>query len=134
MIATDHGDPASFQLPDHPFPVSHYPCWIGRRRWWPYGRFLCSIQPCLYAFPVHFFDFNSSSTRYVCDPRCRPKGLFGPIRIRDGNVRLESPFLTSLLDDLARVFLVMAIVLGQPFLWVKDSYSDLVKVRIGRMH
>jgi hypothetical protein len=42
--------------------------------------------------------------------------------------------LTSLFDDLARVFLVVAIVLGQPFLGVKESYSDLVKVRIGRVH
>jgi hypothetical protein len=54
--------------------------------------------------------------------------------------RIQSLFFTlrgdsgRLFGDLARVFLEVAIVLGQPFLGVKDSYSDFVKVRIGRMH
>jgi hypothetical protein len=65
---------------------------------------------------------------------CSPKSLFGPIRIRDGNVCLEFPFLTSRFDDLARVFLDVAIVLSQPFLRVKDGYSDLIEVLIRWMH
>jgi hypothetical protein len=44
------------------------------------------------------------------------------------------PFLTRLFDDPPSVFVELAIVLGQPFLWAKDSYADLVQVRIGRVH
>src|SRR3989442_945455 len=88
-IAIDHGDPASNQLLKHPFAVSHWSC---SRRWRPYPRFLCCVQTLLYQLPFHFFNFNSSSKRYIWEMRCSPKSPFGPIRIRDGNVCLEFPF------------------------------------------
>src|SRR6266576_436027 len=110
MIATNHGDPASFQFLQHPLVVSH---WRGsRHRWWPYPRCLCCVQTLLYQLPFHFCNFNSSSKREIWERRCSPKSPFGPIRIRDGNVCLEFPFLTSLFDDLARVFLVSTLSLG----------------------
>src|SRR6266700_2037706 len=127
------GNTASCKSFVHPSRICMNMIWQ-RPRWRPYPRFLCCVQTRLYPFPFHFFNFNSSSRRYVCERHCSPKNRFGPNRIRDGNVCLEFPFLTSLFDDLARVFLVVAIVLGQSFLGVTGSLSDLVKVRIGRVH
>src|SRR2546426_10120883 len=54
------GDPGPFQLSVHPCPVLRD---SGRRLGRPDSRFLCCVQPCLYVFPDHFFDFNSASKR-----------------------------------------------------------------------
>ncbi len=131
-IMTDHGDPGSFQLLDHPSPVSNWPCSGLRRR--PNTRLLCCVQTRLYRFPIHWENFDSTSKGNICNTRCTPKSRFGPIWIRDGNVCLEFPFLTGLFDDLAQVFFVVPIVLSQSLLGVQGSLSDLVKVRIGRVN
>lgn len=99
-----------------------------------YARFLCCVQTCLYPFPFHLFNFNSASNWGSSQRCCLPKNRFGPIRIRDFNVFLQYPFLTSLFDNLARVFLIVAIVLGQTFLGVAVSLSDLVEVWIRRVN
>lgn len=49
-------------------------------------------------------------------------------------VFLQFPFLTSFFNDLARVFLVFVIVLGQSIFWITRCYPNLVKVRIRRVH
>src|SRR5439155_26833874 len=63
-----------------------------------------------------------------------PKGSSGPIHVRDLDDRLDPPFLARVFDDPARGFVVLAIMLGQPFLGAQDGDADLVDVGIGRMH
>src|SRR5262245_16014094 len=77
---------------------------------------------------------SAPTFRYCCPARRAPESLLGPILLRYGDICLEFPLLTGLFDDLARVLLVLTVVLCQTRLGVKDGHSDLVEVRIGRMH
>src|SRR5277367_4295881 len=59
--------------------------------------------------------------------RDSPEDPLSPVRIGDLDEGSEFPFLTRLFGDLARVFLEVAIVLGEPFLGMKDKLLRFCK-------